>query len=462
MNIGDGVQSHQLPERSYLSDDSLNIGISSSTLKDRIQSINEHLPALCEPHSDKYFHRTLQTLEGDGLNPWIKAQVFVRKGPGEIGGIEEALAMLLKYSKIQEYGGSVHALPEGSSYDPRETVMVFEGKAQDLVLLETLYLGAISGETTRLNEGISKVNLELAQDTMEQVRTLIGERPIIYGGARHWSYRDDVDISAAAFAGGASECSTDNGASPFQKEGVGTVPHFLENIYAWRYGPDNAVVEATLAFNRHMPPNVPRVSLIDYNNRELDDALAVAEALEGRLQAVRVDTCGENLAQGALISADCPGAMEWRSKGIDLPDAKDPEAKYWYGNGVTVSGVYALRKHLDEHGYTDVKIILSSGFADPKKVAAFIAAEERLETTLFDSLLVGAITKPCRAATMDVIAVGDSPDSLVPVSKVGRPESPNDRLVPLLQSGKVLNYPKESQSSELTLGGEGVPWVQSD
>lgn len=460
MNISDSSQGYQEHQEHRLAEMSMKPDI-TSTLKERLDAIKQSLPAECGAHSDKYFHRTRETLAGDGLNPWIKAQVFVRKGPGEIGGIEEALAMLLKYSEIQHYGGSVHALPEGSCYKPRETVMVFEGKAQDLVLLETLYLGAISAETTRINEGTSEVDLDLARCTIKKIRTLIGDRPIIYGGARHWSYRDDASIAAAAFAGGASECSTDHAASLIERRGVGTVPHFLENIYAWRYGSDNAVAEATLAFDRHMPSQVPRVALIDYNNRELDDSLAVANALQGRLQAVRVDTCGENRAQGSLLSADCSEAQEWRAKGIDLPNENDPAARFWYGNGVTVSGVYALRKHLDENGHPDVKIILSSGFADPAKVAAFVAAEEILGLKLFDSLLVGAISKPCRAATMDVIAVGDSHDSLVRVSKVGRPESPNHRLVPLLQDGKILDYPKGGQSSELTFGG-GVPWVLSD
>lgn len=414
--------------------------------QERIEAIQKLLPERFEAYSDKYFLRTHEILEREGHNPWVRAQIFVRKGPGVIGGVEETLAMLDKYTSLRAHGGRVFALPEGSSYGPRETMMVIEGPIQDIIALETLYLGAISAETTRLNEGITSVDTHSARDAMRRVVELVDGRPVIYMGARHWSYRDDAAIAAAAFEGGASSCSTDAGAQAFGQLGVGTIPHALENIYAWIAGKSNAVVESTLAFDRVIDPAVPRVALIDYNNRELDDSVAVADALQGRLAAVRVDTCGENVAQGALISPRCLEADAWRSVGVPLPEADAPGAKYWYGTGVTVTGVYALRKALDQHGHRDVKIILSSGFGDTEKVKAFVEAEKVLGVRLFDALGVGGIVKPCRMATMDIVAVGDAADSMTPISKVGRPYNPNPRLEQVLgdahSAGSVgLNTP---------------------
>lgn len=400
----------------------------SVPLGERAREIQKILPERFEPYSDKYFLRTHEILEREGLNPWVRAQVFIRKGPGEVAGIDEALAMIDKYTSLRENGGRVYALQEGSSYSPKETLMVIEGPIQDIIALETLYLGALSAETTRINEGTATVDLKAAQDNMRRVVELVGGRPVSYFGARHWTYREDAAIAFAAYQGGASSCSTDAGAETVGQKGQGTIPHALENIYAWKYGKANAVVEATLAFDRVIGREVPRVALIDYNNRELDDAVATADALGERLAAVRVDTCGENIAQGALISSTCMESDAWRRAGLPLPPDSAPEARFWYGTGVTVTGVYALRKALDQAGHQNVKIILTSGFGDPAKVQAFIDAEKALGVRLFDALGVGGIFKPCRMATMDIVAVGDSADALMPISKVGRPYNPNARL----------------------------------
>lgn len=402
------------------------------TFEERIEALKATLPERFEPFSDKYFLRTHEILAAEGVNPWVRAQVFIRKGPGEVAGIEESIAMLERFSQLKEHGGKIYALPEGAKYGPAETLMVIEGPMQDIIALETLYLGALSAATTRLNDGVEKVDTKAAEENMRKVVELAGGRPVSYFGARHWSYREDAAIAYAAYKGGATSCSTDAGAATFGSIGQGTIPHALENIYAWKNGRRSAVVEATLAFDRVIDPEVPRIALIDYDNHELDDSVAVANALKGKLYAVRVDTCGENIAQGALISPRCEEADQWRALGIKLPDDTTPEGKFWYGTGVTVSGVYALRKALDQHGHKDVKIILTSGFGDPEKVKAFVEAEKTLGVKLFDALGVGGIFKPCRMATMDVVAVGDTAETMVPISKVGRPYRPNPRLTQML------------------------------
>lgn len=398
------------------------------SLAERVEALKLTLPERFEPFSDKYFLRTHEVLKTEGLNPFVRAQVFIRKGPGEVGGVEETLAMLEKFTDLKAQGGKVYALPERAQYRAKETLMVIEGPIQEIIALETLYLGALSAATTRLNDHISSVDTKAAEENMRKVVELAEGRPVSYFGARHWSYTEDPAIAYAAYKGGATSCSTDAGAATFGQVGQGTIPHALENIYAWKHGKENAVVEATLAFDRVIDPAVPRIALIDYNNRELDDSVAVADALKGKLYAVRVDTCGENIAQGALISSRCEEADAWRAQGITLPEDTAPEARFWYGNGVTVTGVYALRRALDQFGHKDVKIILTSGFGDPEKVKAFVDAEKALGVKLFDALGVGGIYKPCRMATMDIVAVGETEDTMTPISKVGRPYNANPRL----------------------------------
>ncbi len=402
--------------------------------KERRTHLLNILPEDHKPYTDKYFLRTNQILEADGLDPLVRAQIFIRKGPGELFGMDEVLTMLKKYTKFFENGGKAYAKNEGDNFQGGEALLILEGKVRDFIELETMMLGALSRDSSKYNDGVSAVNPEEVRERMSMVVEAAQGRPVIYAGARHWGYEQDKAISLAAFTGGALDASTDAGAETFNKKGVGTIPHALEVIYAWKFGRENAVKEATLAFDRVIDSNVPRVALVDFNNREIDDALATAQAfrdLGKELYAVRVDTCGENIAQGALLGEKEPKAAEWLEKYADtsLLNESAPYAKYWYGRGVTVTGVYALRKALDQAGFENVKIILSSGFGKAEKVKAFVQAEELLGVRLFDALLAGEVWNGGRIATMDLVAVGESAQDLKPMSKVGRPYRPNPKLL---------------------------------
>ena len=387
------------------------------------------LPEFHEPYIDRYFLRTTEILKAEGLNPWVKAQVFIRKGPGEFRGIEEALSIIDKYSLLREHGGSVYALPEGSKYEAGDTVMVLEGPLQDLVEFETMYLGVITAETTKASDGRPDIDPDDVRENMARVVEAAEGRPVIYMGARHWRFDRDAVLSQAAFEGGATDCSTDIGAATVGKKSIGTIPHILENACAFVHGKDRAVLESTLAFDRVIPPEVPRIALVDYNNREIDDSLACAEALGKRLFGLRVDTCGENVMQGALTLSDINERTSlsalWQD--IDLPDPESRNGRYWYGSGVTVTGVYALRRALDEAGFKDVKIVLSSGFGSTAKIKAFTDAEKQLGVRLFDILGVGGVFH-ARYATMDVVAAGQDSSNMQPLSKTGREYHPNFEL----------------------------------
>ena len=377
-----------------------------------------------EKYTDKYFLRSQKILQKEGINPWVRAQVFVRKGPGIMKGINEAVNLIKKYSDLEKNGGAIYALEDGQTYQPLETLMVIEGKINDIIALETQYLGVISKGLSLAN-GDQNINLEEITRKSKRIVELTEGRPVSYFGARHWHYEDDAKIAKATFEGGFVNTSTDIGAETIGKKGMGTIPHALENIYAWKSGKENAVKEATLAFDRHIDKSIPRIALIDYNNREIDDSIQTAKALNGKLQAVRVDTCGENIAQGALEEFTNKGIYELTGKHILVPEEYH---KYWAGTGVTVSGVYNLRKGLDASGHEEVEIILTSGFANEEKIRAFNDAEKRLGLKLYDGLGVGGVYKS-RSATMDIVAVGNSPENLISISKVGREYKSNNRLV---------------------------------
>ncbi len=233
------------------------------------------------------------------------------------------------------------------------------------------------------------------------IRALAGARPLLYFGARHWHWSQDEAISRAVVHAGFNACSTQAGArAAGLADGVGTIPHALVLAFAWRYGPERATVEAARAFDRHIDPTVPRVALVDTFNREIDDALATAAALGDRLQAVRLDTAGENVAQGGVPFDGRP----WHT-----------------GPGVTIASARRLRQALDQAGYPRVGLVLSSGFGDVDKVRAFVADEQE-NGRLFDALGIGGLF-PARIATADVVRI-EGRD----LAKTGRQFRHNARL----------------------------------
>lgn len=356
---------------------------------------NFNLPINHRPYIDKYFLRAKEILQKENLNPIVKAQVFIRKGNCKLYGIDEAIAILRKYSDIEKTG-HIYALKEGSFFENCETIMTIEAPIQSIIDLETMYLGVISAETTMINgRGKRHISLPLITQNMEKIVNLIGRRPVSYFGARHWRYDWDRNIASACKKGGAVNCSTDEGAKAWGKneKGIGTIPHALEAIYHWKDGLKYAVLSSTSAFHKHMNNKIPRIALVDYANKEITDSINVAHIVD----AIRIDTCGENYMQDAL-------------------DVK----------GVGVQGVYFVRKELNDKGFDNVKIVLSSGFGNPEKVKMFLKGEKNYNIKLFDMLGVGG-GYPARMSTMDIIEVGGKQ-----IHKVGRMPKPNNRLEKIL------------------------------
>ncbi len=83
-------------------------------------------------------------------------------------------------------------------------------------------------------------------------------------------------------------------------------------------------MRTAVAFDKHMPPDVPRIVLVDTFRDEPQESVAVAQALGQRLNGVRLDTPGER-------------------------------------GGVTADLVKEVRAHLDLNGFPWVRIFVSGG-----------------------------------------------------------------------------------------------------
>ena len=140
----------------------------------------------------------------------------------------------------------------------------------------------------------------------------------------------------AAVMGGCQGCSTVLGAKLAGIQPSGTMPHALTLVMG-------DTVAASVAFDKYMSVDIARVSLVDTFKDEVEESLRVAQALNKKLNAVRLDTPRER-------------------------------------GGVTIELVKELRAKLDLAGFSHVGIFVSGGF-DAAKIRLF--AEQRAPVTGF-------------------------------------------------------------------------------
>ncbi len=273
-------------------------------------------------YSDKYFTRAREVLLADRYRPRVTMQVF-GKAPAFLGGIDEAIA-ILKLCAVEWADLEVWALHDGDVIVPWETVMLIEGPYDAFAHLETLYLGVLARRT------------KVGTNTR---RVVDAARPkeVMFFPARHDHWLVQTGDGYAAHIAGAIGVSTDAQASWWGSEGIGTVPHAI--IAA--YGGDTVL--ATAKFAEHMGPGVRLVTLVDFENDCVRTSLEVARALGERLYGVRLDTSEMLIDQSVL------GQM-----GRFRP------------TGVCPQLVWNVRRALDQHGFTTVRIIVSGGFTVDK------------------------------------------------------------------------------------------------
>ncbi|PIU56580.1 MAG: hypothetical protein COS87_01760 [Chloroflexi bacterium CG07_land_8_20_14_0_80_45_17] len=262
--------------------------------------------------SDIYFPRTVEILKREGINPVATMEVFPRQA-GILCGIEEVKALLEKV--LPEDNREVWALAEGESFDKKEVALRIKAPYQSYGTYETVYLGILahcSGWATAARECVNA-----AQGI-----------PVISFGARHVHPSVVGVMEYSAIVGGCTGCASTVGAKLAGLKPIGTIPHALIIIL-------DSTAKATLAFDKHMPPEVPRIALVDTFEDEVRESVAVAKAMQGRLQGVRLDTPSER-------------------------------------GRVTADLVKEVRAWLDLEGFKEVKIVVSGGF-NPERIRHFIS-----------------------------------------------------------------------------------------
>lgn len=315
--------------------------------------------------ADIYFLRTVEILKKEDINPVVTMEVFPRRD-GILCGIEEVKSLL---TQVLPAGRSeVWALEEGESFTRKEIVLRITAPYQSFGLYETCYLGMLahcSGWATA------------ARECVHAAKGI----PVLSFGARHVHPSVVAVMEYSAIVGGCSGCASTAGAHLAQMKPVGTIPHALIIIMG-------STAAATLAFDREMPPDVPRIALVDTFEDEVRESVSVAKAMEGRLQGVRLDTPSER-------------------------------------GRVTADLIKEVRAWLDLEGFRDIRIAVSGGL-DPDRIRHFLD-----EGAPIDLFAVGSYISDSRQIdfTADLHEVDGKP-----IAKRGRMPgvTPNSRLKKVL------------------------------
>ena len=328
---------------------------------DRLFYSANHDEILAGATTDIYFVKTLEILSYLGReDAQVKAEIFARRD-GIFAGIGEVKNLLQGKPGIELW-----ALPEGAEFHNKEVVATISGPYSSFGLMETVILGMLASSCGWATAA-------------KEIKEAAGDHTITCFGARHVHPAVSPVMERAALVGGADGASCILGAKLMGREPQGTAPHALMLIVG-------DTVEAALAYHKVMPDGALRLVLVDTFKDEGEESLRVAEALDGSLDGIRLDTPGER-------------------------------------GGVTTELVKEMRARLDMAGYQAVKIFVSGGLT-PERVRV-------LKEAGVDSFGVGSYISGASAIdmTMDIKEVDGKP-----VAKRGRIPGirANDRLVKLL------------------------------
>ncbi|MDI9370360.1 MAG: nicotinate phosphoribosyltransferase [Synergistaceae bacterium] len=311
--------------------------------------------------TDVYFVKARDVLRRSGkLSTVVTAEFFARRG-GVFAGLEELLVLL------EGKGLEIWSLSEGDPFEAKEVLLRIIGPYEAFGLYETVMLGMLASASA------------WATAARECVDAADG-KPVLCFGARHVHPSVAPVMERAALrAGGCAGASCILGAKLAGAVPSGTVPHAAVLIIG-------DTVELALDYDAVMPPEEPRIVLVDTFKDEAEESIRVAGALRESLDAVRLDTPGER-------------------------------------GGVTPSLVSEVRYRLDRAGFPKVKIVASGGLS-PDRI-------RELDRAGADSFGVGSYISHASPIdmTMDLKEIEGAP-----IAKrgrlPGRIENPRLRRVP--------------------------------
>lgn len=281
--------------------------------------------------SDIYFVRTRDLLGSMGMaDTEVTAEIFCSRD-GVLAGIDEVL-YLLRNRELD-----IWALPEGELMSAGEVVMRIKGRYSDFGIYETPILGILASSSGWATGA-------------RNCKEAAADRRVICYGSRHLHPAVAPVMERAAVIGGADGCSCILAALILGRVPSGTIPHAAFLIIG-------DTVKLAQAYDQFVPEGEPRIILVDTFKDEAEETLRVAEILQKKLTAIRLDTPGER-------------------------------------GGVTPGLVKEVRARLNQGGFEHVQIIVSGGLtperikiltdagADAFGVGSFISRSPAIDMTM--------------------------------------------------------------------------------
>ncbi len=255
----------------------------------------------------------------------IVTMQFFQKEHAVLCGTDEVIALLHTFADEPEKL-EIYSLKDGDKISPFETVLTITGPYQNFGYLE----GIIDGILARRTSVATNVYNVVKAAALSGV-----QKPVIFMGDRDDHFMMQAGDGYAAFIGGSTAQATHAMNEWWGKQGMGTMPHALIQLF------DGDVVAAAKAYHAKYPDD-DLIVLVDYNNDCITDALKVAREFGDKLKTVRVDTSRTMIDQYFIRHPEVLGTFDPR--------------------GVNPPLIFALREALDREGFEHVKIVVSGGF----------------------------------------------------------------------------------------------------
>ncbi|GAA0484571.1 nicotinate phosphoribosyltransferase [Salinibacillus aidingensis] len=275
-----------------------------------------------------YFLKTRDIVQNEMPENRVTMQFF-QKQHAVLCGTDEAIALIHTFAENPEEL-EIYSLKDGDKISPFETVMTISGPYQSFGYLE----GIIDGILARRTSVATNV-----YNVVKAARTSGKQKPVIFMGDRDDHYTQQAGDGYSAYIGGSTAQATHAMNEWWGKEGMGTMPHALIQLF------NGDIVKATYAYQKTFPDD-ELMALVDYNNDVITDALKVAREFGDELKGVRVDTSGNMVDQYFFRNSDVMGTFDPR--------------------GVNPELIFALRRALDDEGFNHVKIMATGGFTQDK------------------------------------------------------------------------------------------------
>lgn len=327
-----------------------------------------------------YFLKTREIVKEFRPNTNVTMQFF-QKEHAVLCGTDEVIALIREFAEEPEKL-DIHSLKDGDKISPFETVLTISGAYQSFGYLEGLIDGILARRTS------------VATNVYNVVKAagLSGiQKPVIFMGDRDDHFTQQSGDGYAAFIGGSTAQATHAMNEWWGKEGIGTMPHALIQLF------DGDIVAAAKAYHAKFP-NDELMVLVDYNNDCITDSLKVAREFGTTLKAVRIDTSRTMIDQHFLRHQELLGTFDPR--------------------GVNPKLVFALREALDKEGFQHVKIVVTGGFNEERIL------EFEKQNVPVDIYGVGSsLLKLNIGFTGDNVLLNGEPEA-----KAGRKYRPNPRL----------------------------------